>query len=161
MANPKTQKDTRTFRVTRLSLERVLPLRAKVLRPGRAPSDCINPEDHDPLTFHFGALVGDRVIAIASFQAEDPKGFTPTRHTLAPYRLRGMASDPESRISGAARATLLAGLRELQTVRRSELLWFNARRNALGFYEKLGFEIVSDEFEIPGIGPHRIMMREL
>jgi predicted GNAT family N-acyltransferase len=36
-------------------------------------------------------------------------------------------------------------------------IWCNARKYACKFYLGIGFEIVSDEFEIAGIGPHRVM----
>jgi ribosomal protein S18 acetylase RimI-like enzyme len=36
----------------------------------------------------------------------------------------------------------------------ARLLWCNARTGAVGFYSKLGFEIVGQEFEIPDVGPH-------
>jgi predicted GNAT family N-acyltransferase len=29
------------------------------------------------------------------------------------------------------------------------------------FYKKLGFEVISDEFEVPGIGPHFNMIKYL
>ena len=38
-------------------------------------------------------------------------------------------------------------------------LWCNARVTAIGFYEKVGFEKVSDEFEIPDVGPHVLMSK--
>jgi ribosomal protein S18 acetylase RimI-like enzyme len=36
-------------------------------------------------------------------------------------------------------------------------LWCNARKAAFGFYLALGFEFISAEYEIPGIGPHKKM----
>lgn len=36
-------------------------------------------------------------------------------------------------------------------------IWCNARKKAFKFYLGLGFEFVSDEFEIAGIGPHKVM----
>jgi ribosomal protein S18 acetylase RimI-like enzyme len=40
-------------------------------------------------------------------------------------------------------------------------LWCNARTSAIGFYEKLGMKVISEEFEIPVIGPHKVMIRHL
>jgi ribosomal protein S18 acetylase RimI-like enzyme len=40
-------------------------------------------------------------------------------------------------------------------------VWCNARTPALGLYERAGFERESDEFEIPGIGPHFVMARRV
>ena len=38
---------------------------------------------------------------------------------------------------------------------QSEILWCNARTTAFEFYEKMGFTIVGDEFDIPNLGPHK------
>ena len=40
-------------------------------------------------------------------------------------------------------------------------LWCNARVNARGFYEKLGFKTLGDVFEIEGVGPHITMFKEI
>jgi predicted GNAT family N-acyltransferase len=36
-------------------------------------------------------------------------------------------------------------------------VWCNARTPARAFYERAGFRTVSDEFELPEIGPHYVM----
>jgi hypothetical protein len=36
-------------------------------------------------------------------------------------------------------------------------VWCNARTPAVGFYEKLGFSTIGEEFELPPIGPHYLM----
>ena len=40
-------------------------------------------------------------------------------------------------------------------------LWGNARMPAVGFYRRAGLEVVGAEFEVPGIGPHVVMVRRL
>jgi ribosomal protein S18 acetylase RimI-like enzyme len=40
---------------------------------------------------------------------------------------------------------------------KANYIWCNARKNAVKFYLNLGFEVVSPEFEVPGIGPHYAM----
>ncbi len=42
---------------------------------------------------------------------------------------------------------------------RSVLVWCNARVVAVPFYAKQGWEIVSEVFDIPTVGPHRAMLR--
>ena len=39
--------------------------------------------------------------------------------------------------------------------------WFNARRAAEGFYAHMGYRTVSEEFDVPGIGPHVVMEKRL
>ncbi len=41
--------------------------------------------------------------------------------------------------------------------RKANYVWCNARKKALQFYSNVGFEIISDEFEVLGIGPHYVM----
>jgi GNAT superfamily N-acetyltransferase len=36
-------------------------------------------------------------------------------------------------------------------------LWCNARKKALQFYLNMGFEVISPEFELHGIGPHHVL----
>jgi ribosomal protein S18 acetylase RimI-like enzyme len=36
-------------------------------------------------------------------------------------------------------------------------IWCNARQKAFNFYQSLGFEFISETFDIPGIGPHKVM----
>jgi len=43
--------------------------------------------------------------------------------------------------------------------RKVDLLWCDARKVALGFYEKMGFKILGDFYEIPIIGPHKLMYK--
>jgi GNAT superfamily N-acetyltransferase len=40
---------------------------------------------------------------------------------------------------------------------KANYLWCNARKKALPFYLNMGFEIISAEFEVPGIGPHYVL----
>jgi len=40
-------------------------------------------------------------------------------------------------------------------------IWCNARSSAVGFCKKSDFELISDEFEIPGIGMHFTMLSNL
>jgi GNAT superfamily N-acetyltransferase len=40
-------------------------------------------------------------------------------------------------------------------------LWCDAREVALGFYARMGFDFVSETYDVPEIGPHRMMVRRL
>ncbi|MEQ1898473.1 MAG: hypothetical protein ABL971_13920 [Vicinamibacterales bacterium] len=43
--------------------------------------------------------------------------------------------------------------------RRATMLWCNGRTPALGFYTRLGFTAVGEEFVVPHSGPHYVMTR--
>ena len=43
----------------------------------------------------------------------------------------------------------------------SSLLWCNARVPASGFYQRHGWTIISDPFDVPDAGPHVKMMKRI
>lgn len=129
-------------------------LRSVVLRPGRPAEECIYPEDTAPGAFHLGAFDGGRITGIASFSQEHIEGATTA------FRLRGMAVDPELQGKGIGADIMNFALEHLASL-GCDVLWCNARSSAVGFYMKLGMEIYSDEFDIPGIGPHYKMKRRV
>ena len=69
-----------------------------------------------------------------------------------------MATEPDVRGSGFGTALLAACLEHVAASGGREL-WCNARLGAVGFYRRAGFEVVSEEFDIAGIGPHVVMAR--
>ena len=74
------------------------------------------------------------------------------------WRIRGTATEPDVRGAGYG-AALVAACVEHAAASGGGELWCNARMGAVGFYRRLGFDVVSDEFDIPGIGPHVVMVR--
>ena len=68
------------------------------------------------------------------------------------WQLRGMATDPAVRGTGAG-LRLLTEARAVLSV-WSPVYWCNARRNAVGFYQRAGWTVVSEEFNVPDVGPH-------
>ncbi|PZO22294.1 MAG: GNAT family N-acetyltransferase, partial [Flavobacteriaceae bacterium] len=45
--------------------------------------------------------------------------------------------------------------------RGGKIIWFNAREVAVGFYKKLGYEIIGEPFDIADIGKHYVMYKKL
>jgi ribosomal protein S18 acetylase RimI-like enzyme len=131
-----------------------------VLRPNQTLADTVYPGDDLTDTVHLGASVegdgdGDdsRLVGIASLYREDRAGGPP-----GGWRLRGMATDADVRGAGFG-AELLAACTEHVAAAGGSELWCNAREAAIGFYRRAGFEVVSNPFEVPGIGPHVVMAR--
>lgn len=133
----------------------VRPLRQAVLRPGQPPDASLYPGDDNPLTVHLGAYLDGRLVGIASVYAELRPG-APAREPA--WRLRGMASAADARGQGVGRALLEASVDHVAASGGGEL-WCNARTPAAGFYAAAGFDVVSEPFDIPGIGPHVVMRR--
>ena len=55
---------------------------------------------------------------------------------------------------------MVAGL-DAVAARGGDLLWCDARVAAAGFYERMGFTVVSEPFDKPGIGPHVGMVADV
>jgi GNAT superfamily N-acetyltransferase len=130
-------------------------LRLRVLRPGQPPSSVRHDYDEWPTTFHVAAF--DQVGILAACATFYPE---PAPDGRAAWRLRAMASAPEARGQGYGARALRYGLAEVRA-RGGTLVWCNARSGARWFYERLGFSIVGEEFDIPPIGPHYVMEIEL
>jgi ribosomal protein S18 acetylase RimI-like enzyme len=65
-----------------------------------------------------------------------------------------MATAPHARGRGAGSAVLSA-LVAHAAAHGATTVWCNARTPALSLYRRAGFKVVSEEFELPRIGPHR------
>lgn len=137
--------------IRRVTADEVRPLRHSVLRPGQSLEETLYPGDDAGV--HLGAFDGDRLVGIASLYEEDRVG-----GRAGGWRLRGMATDAGVRGAGHG-AALLAACVEVVAGAGGTELWCNARMAAVGFYRRAGFEVVSAEFDVPGIGAHVVMTR--
>lgn len=135
-----------------VAAEDVRPLRHRILRPEQPLEATVYPGDDLPGSVHLGAFDGDRLVGIASLYHEPRAG------TDDGWRLRGMATEAEARGRGLGAALLTACLEHVAAAGGGEL-WCNARDAAIGFYRRAGFDVISAEFDIPGIGPHVVMRR--
>ena len=71
-----------------------------------------------------------------------------------------MATLEKFRRQGIASALLREAFEKIKK-EGAEMVWCNAREIALDLYLNLGMEIASEEFDIPGIGPHYLMKKAL
>jgi ribosomal protein S18 acetylase RimI-like enzyme len=76
------------------------------------------------------------------------------------YRLRAMATHPDFHGRGLAKALILHSV-EILKEKQQEVLWCDARLNAVGFYKRLGFRQIDEVYEVPKIGPHKFMWFKL
>jgi GNAT superfamily N-acetyltransferase len=155
--------------VREVTADDVLALRMSELRAGMPASESRFPGDDEPTTFHAGVIRDGAIVCVASMYREvlpplDASFVTPSFETVPPsaaiWRLRGMATHPSARNTGAGRRILTWCMGRIRT-HGGELVWCNARVGAIGFYENCGWMIVSDEFDIPTAGPHRVMIRRV
>jgi GNAT superfamily N-acetyltransferase len=141
--------------VVQITAEQTLPLRNDVLRPGMPLSSCFFDGDEAARTRHFGTLDEQGAVAgVVSIYCK-PHPELPTSYA---YQLRGMATADRYRGQGI-------GVRLLEEVHRYLAaiecagLWANARTEALGFYKKQGYQVMSDEFVIENVGPHYLVAK--
>jgi GNAT superfamily N-acetyltransferase len=71
-----------------------------------------------------------------------------------------MATDPAVQGRGVGRVLVAAGVARV-AARGGDLIWCNARAAAAGFYERMGFAVVTGSFDVPPIGAHVGMVIEL
>ncbi len=138
-----------------IPFELTLALRSKILRNGLPPEDCVFPTDQVTGAFHLAYFVEDNVATIASF--------FPSKYgdkTDFGYQLRGMATDTVFVGKGYGSKIIEFAISYIKKT-EAQYIWCNARASAVEFYKKLGFELVSDEFEIAGVGPHYEMILNL
>lgn len=112
--------------------------------------------DHRSDAFHLGCYEGSALVSIGSFFKMD----SPKLAVSNTYRLRAMATSPAFRGKHGGQSLLLFAFAELKR-RNIPALWCDARINAVGFYESLGFLKLPEVYEVPLIGPHQFMWIEL
>ena len=135
-----------------ISKDDVLPIRNEILREGRLTLEqCRFQGDDDPESFHLGYFDHDQLACIASFHPQRYGEFAGKA-----YQLRGMAT--LTGFQGRGLGTQLVNFAVVyMRGQKVNYVWCNARKVAANFYGNLGFEIVSPEFDILGIGPHYAM----
>jgi GNAT superfamily N-acetyltransferase len=117
-------------------------LRREVLRPDQSLEELATHEPGGSVAF--GAYAGKELVAVGLIGPEGGPG---------DWRVRGMATKPDARGSGAGTEILQALVRHA-IAHGATRVWCNARTPARTLYERAGFVVASDEFEPPDVGPH-------
>jgi predicted GNAT family N-acyltransferase len=139
-----------------IEVENLLSIRNAVLREGKLTLDeCRFPTDKIEGAFHLGYYADDQLACIVSFHPQNYGEFGE-----GGYQLRGMATTSDYRGRGVGNQLVNFALTYLRG-QKANYVWCNARKKAAPFYHNTGFEIVSPEFEVPGIGPHYVMYVKL
>ncbi|MGV6814058.1 MAG: GNAT family N-acetyltransferase [Phycisphaerales bacterium] len=141
-----------TVKIRSITAAQTRPIRQRVLRPHQAASELVYPGDDAHDSFHLGAYRDNELLAILSMYFMPKQG-----ETSHAWRIRGMASIPEARGIGLGRMLVEMARDQAWGIKLAPI-WCNARQSAFGFYEKLGFVIEGEVFEIEGIGPHAVMV---
>ncbi|NMH27495.1 GNAT family N-acetyltransferase [Flavobacterium silvaticum] len=131
-------------------------VRHPVLRPGKPVETCVFDGDDLNSTSHFGLFDNSELRGVASLFRNNHPGFREERQ----FQLRGMAVLEEYQGFGYGRQ-LVQSCEDETRRRAGELLWFNAREGAVGFYENMGYKITGKAFLINGIGMHYVMFKRI
>lgn len=131
-------------------------IRKEMLRQDFPPEACHYPGDDDDLTFHLGGFMDNKLVSIASFYFQNHPDIPEENQ----FQLRGMASLPEFQGKGLSSMLLMTAFPIIKQ-NMVNTLWCNARKTAVGFYEKVGFEKLGNEFEVDNIGTHVVMMKKI
>lgn len=133
--------------VEEVPVEAVIDLRHRVLRAGRPRSTASFSGDELPGTRHWRVARDGRTIAVVSvMKAPFPDGAGPG------HQLRGMAVDPDLQGQGIG-GVLVRGVQDAHAS-----LWCNARIRAVPFYQRHGWQILGEAFDIDPIGLHHRMV---
>lgn len=147
---------TPNFEIKLIGTQDTLSLRKNILKPFLTEEECINPGDDFEDTYHFGLFHKRELITVATFLQESH----PNLSAHYPYRLRGMATHSLFQGRGFGQSVMNHSMQFLK-MRGCDLIWCNAREKAFSFYEKLGFLYSGNYFDLPRIGPHKVMYKLL
>lgn len=144
----------RSCDIRRVPAPAIIDLRHRVLRQGLPIESAHFEGDDDSDTVHLAAFNSDgKIVGCATVLLR------PWENQRA-CQLRGMAVDFNAQRSGIGKQILAAAC-ETAKEKGATLLWANCRQVAVDFYQKTGWQLASEEFEIPTAGPHFKMIRRL
>lgn len=131
-------------------------VRHVVLREGKPIETCRFEGDDLPSTSHFGYFQNENLVGIISVFKANNNSFAPDEQ----FQIRGMAVMESHQKKGIGKS-LVEHCETYCNKEQADLIWFNARTAAVGFYEKLGYAKVSEAFEIKDVGEHYLMTKSI
>ncbi|HXS67844.1 MAG TPA: GNAT family N-acetyltransferase [Candidatus Polarisedimenticolia bacterium] len=144
--------------ICRVSIEQIIQLRHRLLRAGLPAEAAQFPGDSDSTTWHVGVFYPSPpdenapAVSCASFMLNSYK-------EEPAWQLRGMCTDNPHQGRGFGGKLLMCAQAAILKVSNVRFFWCNARVPALPFYQKHGWVVDSEVFDIPTAGPHRKMVK--
>jgi predicted GNAT family N-acyltransferase len=137
-------------RVFQVDVGRLIDLRHRILRADLPVETAHFDGDELPTTRHFAAIDPLGQLVGCCTLMRNP------RNNQNAWQLRGMAVETSHQKTGVG-AALLEAVDLYVHYNWTTFMWCNARVPAKSFYEKHGWTVVSDVFDIPTAGPHVVM----
>lgn len=131
-------------------------VRHPVLRAGKPIEDCRFEGDDLRTTIHFGLYENESLVAVISLFESNNSIFDEQNQ----YQIRGMAVIESHQKKGFGNALIIHS-ENYVLAKNKNFIWFNARKIAVGFYEKLGYKITGNPFSISDVGIHFVMFKNL
>jgi len=131
-------------------------VRQPVLRPGKSTDTCIFDGDDLPTTIHFGIYENEQILGVISVFQASHDFFNEERQ----YQIRGMAVLENQQKKGLG-DQLVQAAEQYVCQQNGKKIWFNARQIAVGFYNKMGYTVIGEPFNIGDIGAHFVMHKTL
>ncbi|SEJ20689.1 GNAT family N-acetyltransferase [Flavobacterium terrigena] len=142
------------IKIKKITYLDTFPVRSAVLRQGKPIETCFFLGDDANDTTHFGLFDENNLIGVASVFKVKNENFDEKNQ----FQLRGMAVLNEYQGLGYGNL-ILDEVCKFVDAQKAEVLWFNARENAVKFYQNFGFSVLGNSFEIPEIGTHFAMFK--
>lgn len=142
--------------IKEISSQETFIVRHPVLRKGKPIETCVFDDDDLETTHHFGLFDDLNLIGIISLFLKTNPIFAENIQA----QIRGMAIVESHQKKGLGEA-LVKHCEEHCITNQFNLIWFNARTAAVGFYKKMGYEVKGNSFEIPEVGEHYLMYKKI
>lgn len=130
-------------------------VRLPVLRKGKPIESCHFEGDDLETTRHFGLYLEQELVGIISLFKKNNLIFQEKNQ----YQIRGMAVLENHRKKDFGKALIIHCEEECNN-QGVDLIWFNARIEAIGFYEKMGYQRTGTPFDITDVGKHILMFKK-
>ncbi|MDR7371815.1 GNAT family N-acetyltransferase [Flavobacterium aquidurense] len=131
-------------------------VRQPVLRKGKPIESCIFEGDDLDTTHHFGLFDNENLTGIISLFKQINTTFAEKNQA----QIRGMAVLETHQKKGFGEA-LVKYCEEYCIEENVDLIWFNARTAAVGFYKKMNYQTIGEAFDIKDVGEHSLMFKKL
>jgi GNAT superfamily N-acetyltransferase len=141
--------------IKEITISELILVRSPVLRIGKPIESCHFDGDDLDSTVHFGFFEVANLIGIISIFKKDHIYFKQTQ-----FQIRGMAVLVPHQKKGIG-GKLVRFAEQYILGQQGNLIWLNARFSAIGFYEKLNYQIIGSSFQISDIGAHYVMFKNI
>lgn len=142
--------------IEEIAFQDTFSVRHPILRTGKPIESCYFEGDELPTTKHFELFVDKKIMGVVSiFKIKNDTFISDNQ-----YQIRGMAVLNEGQKMGYGKL-LVEACEHYVLNEKCDLIWFNAREKAVGFYERLGYKKNGNPFSIADIGIHYLMFKKI